>query len=57
MGPTRKRDLAAAAVVAALFGYLAVLLLYRWFPPLTVWTGMSLAAVAAAEAIVRARLG
>ena len=50
MGPTRKRDLAAAAGVAAVFGYLAVLLLYRWFPPLTVWTGISLAAVAAAEA-------
>ena len=51
MGPTRKRDLAAAAGVAAVFGYLAVLLLYRWFPPLTVWTGLSLAAVAAAEAV------
>ena len=50
MGPTRKRDLAVAAAVAAVFGYLAVLLLYRWFPPLTVWTGISLAAVAAAEA-------
>lgn len=50
MGPTRKRDLAAAAAVAAVFGYLAVLLLYRWFPPLTVWTGISLAAVAAVEA-------
>jgi hypothetical protein len=50
MGPTRKRDLAAAVLVAGVLGYLAVLLLYRWFPPLTVWTGMSLAAVAVAEA-------
>lgn len=49
MGPTRKRDLAAAVVVAGIVGYLAVLLLYRWFPPLTVWTGASLAAVAVAE--------
>jgi hypothetical protein len=50
MGPTRKRDLAAAVAAAGVLGYLAVLLLYRWFPPLTVWTGMSLAAVAVAEA-------
>jgi hypothetical protein len=32
-------------------GYLLVLLLYRWFPPITVWTGVSLAAVAALEAV------
>jgi Protein of unknown function (DUF3180) len=61
MGPTRKRDLAAAILVAAVLGYLAVLLLYRWFPPLTVWTGMSLAAVAVAEAVwgwhIRTKIG
>ena len=51
MGPTRKRDLAAAVTAAAVLGYLAVLLLYRFFPPLTIWTGLSLAAVAAAEAV------
>ena len=60
MGPTRKRDLAAAVVGAALVGYLAVLLLYRCFPPLTIWTGLSLAAVAVAEAVwgwqVRAKI-
>ena len=50
MTPTRKRDLAALAFAAALVGSLRVLLLYRWFPPLTVWTGLSLAAVAAVEA-------
>lgn len=49
MGPTRKRDLTAAAVAAAVIGYLLVLLLYRWFPPITVWTGLSLLGVAAAE--------
>ncbi len=61
MGPTRKRDLAAAIVVAAVAGYLAVLVLYRYFPPLTIWTGMSLAAVAVAEAVwgwnVRTKIG
>ena len=50
MGPTRKRDLAGAAVVAAVVGYLLVVSLYRWFPPVTVWTGLSLLAVAIAEA-------
>jgi hypothetical protein len=60
MGPTRKRDLTAAVVCAAVLGYLLVLLLYRWFPPITVWTGVSLLAVAAAEAVwgrhVRAKI-
>ena len=60
MGPTRKRDLAAATVVVAIVGYLLVRVLYRWFPPLTVWTGLSLLAVAIAEAgwafQVRARI-
>ena len=50
MGPTRKRDLTAATVLAAVVGYLLVVLLYRWFPPITVWTGLSLLAVAVAEA-------
>jgi hypothetical protein len=50
MGPTRKRDLTAATVLAAVIGYVVVLGLYRWFPPITVLTGLSLLAVAAAEA-------
>src|ERR1700745_799856 len=51
MGPTRKRDLTAAVVGAGLVGYLLVIQLYRWFPPITVWTGLSLLAVAIAEAV------
>jgi hypothetical protein len=50
MGPTRKRDLTAATVLAAVVGYLFVVLAYRYFPPITVWTGVSLLAVAIAEA-------
>lgn len=50
MGPTRKRDLTIAAAAAAVVGYLLVLMSYRYFPPLTVWTGLSLAAVGIAEA-------
>ena len=50
MGPTRKRDLTAAAVVAAVVGYMLVVLMYRYFPPITVWTGVSLLAVAIGEA-------
>jgi Protein of unknown function (DUF3180) len=50
MGPTRKRDLTAAMVLAAVAGYLLVVLMYRWFPPITLWTGVSLLAVAIAEA-------
>lgn len=50
MGPTRRRDLAAAAVLTALVAYLLVHLLYRWFPPITPWTGVSLLGVAIAEA-------
>ncbi len=50
MGPTRKRDLTAAAVLAAIVGYMLVILLYRYFPPIDVWTGVSLLAVAVAEA-------
>jgi hypothetical protein len=50
MGPTRKRDLTAAAVLAAVVGYMLVVLLYRYFPPINVWTGLSLLAVAVGEA-------
>jgi len=60
MGPTRKRDLMAAVVAAAVLAYLLVHVLYRYFPPITLWTGLSLLAVAAAEAAwavsVRARI-
>lgn len=49
MGPTRRRDLAAAAAVATIAGYLVIHVLYRYFPPITRWTGLSLLAVAAAE--------
>lgn len=60
MGPTRRRDLAVATVIAAVAGYLAIHMLYRYFPPITLWTGLSLLAVAAAEtwwaASVRGRI-
>jgi hypothetical protein len=49
MGPTRVRDLTAATVGAAIIGYVLVYGLHRWFPPITVATGLSLLAVAAAE--------
>jgi len=51
MGPTRKRDLTAAVVGVAVMGYLLVTGLYRWLPPITVWTGISLLAVAIVEAL------
>lgn len=61
MGPTRKRDLVAAAVVASIVAYVAVRGLYRWFPAITVWTGLSLLAVAAGEAgwafYIRSKIG
>jgi hypothetical protein len=50
MGPTRKRDLTAGLALAAVVGYMFVLLLYRYFPPITVWTGLSLLGVAIVEA-------
>lgn len=60
MGPTRKRELAVAALGTAVAGYLVVVALYRWFPPITVWTGFSLFAVGVGEAIwgrhVRAKI-
>jgi hypothetical protein len=51
MGPTRKRDLTGAVVGVAFLSYLVVLQMYRWFPPITVWTGLSLLGVAVAEAL------
>ncbi len=60
MGPTRKRDLTTAVVAVAVLAYLLVHVLYRHFPPITVWTGLSLLVVAAGEAAwgvsVRARI-
>jgi hypothetical protein len=50
MGPTRRRDLTAAVVGVAILSYLLVHVLYRYFPPITAWTGLSLLAVAAIEA-------
>lgn len=49
MGPTRKRELAAAVASTAALGYPLVHLSYRWFPPITIWTGLSLLVVAGAE--------
>lgn len=51
MGVTRIRDLAAVAAAVAVIGYLFVMLAYRYFPPITVWTGLSLLGVAGAEAL------
>ncbi|MFV0495347.1 DUF3180 domain-containing protein [Mycobacterium sp.] len=51
MGPTRTRDLAAATIVVAGLGYLLMNAVYRWFPPITLWTGISLLLVAVAEAL------
>lgn len=50
MGVTRGRDLAAGVVGAALVSYLTLHVLYRYFPPVTVWTGLSLLALAVGEA-------
>ncbi|MGD9622395.1 MAG: DUF3180 domain-containing protein [Mycolicibacterium sp.] len=48
MGPTRGRDLIAAVAATAAAGYLLVRVIYRWFPPITGWTGVSLLGVAVA---------
>lgn len=60
MGPTRRRDLLAAVAATAVVGYLLVRVVYRWFPPITPWTGVSLLGVAIAVAgwgfLVRARI-
>lgn len=50
MGLTRSRDLAAGVLAAAVVSYLFIRLLYRYLPPITLWTGLSLFAVAVAEA-------
>ena len=50
MGPTRKRDLFIAVVGATALGYLLMLLVHRWLPTITVWTGSSLLALAVIEA-------
>ena len=57
MGPTRKRDLMAAVLGTAAVGYLLIVVLYQWFPPITVWTGLSLLAVGVAEAVWGVGLG
>lgn len=60
MGPTRGRDLVAAVFATAATGYLLVRIVYRWFPPITGWTGVSLLGVAVALGgwglVVRARI-
>jgi hypothetical protein len=60
MGPTRKRDLAIGFLVAAVIGYLMIHGLYRFFPPITLLSGVSLLVVAVAEAAwglsIRARI-
>lgn len=50
MGPTRKRDLTVAVIGVAILAWLLMRVLYRDFPPITAWTGLSLLAVAALEA-------
>jgi hypothetical protein len=50
MGPTRLRDLVVAAILAAVVAYVVLTSLYKAFPPITVWTGLSLLVFAAAEA-------
>lgn len=60
MGLTRKRDLTLAVVVTALLGYVLVRAVYRYFPPLTLWSGVSLLGLAVVIAgwgfVVRARI-
>ena len=60
MGPTRRRDLVVVVVGTAVVSYLLVRVLYRWFPPITGWTGVSLLGVAVAVAgwgfYIRARI-
>lgn len=60
MGPTSRRELAGAVAVVTVISYLMLHVLYRYFPPVTLWTGLSLLAVAIAEAVwalsVRARI-
>jgi hypothetical protein len=60
MDLTRKRDLTAGMLGTAFAGYLLVNASFRWFPPITVWTGLSLLVVGVAEALwgrhVRAKI-
>jgi hypothetical protein len=49
MAPTRTRDLVVAAALAAVVSYVVLIGMYRWFPPITVWTGLSLLVFAAGE--------
>ncbi|MCG5431454.1 DUF3180 domain-containing protein [Mycobacterium sp. MYCO198283] len=61
MGPTRKRDLLAAALAVAVLSYLVVLAVYDdAFPAVTAFTGLSLLVLAVAEALwgrfVRAKI-
>ncbi|MGE2834153.1 DUF3180 domain-containing protein [Mycobacterium sp. SMC-4] len=60
MGLTRVRDLAVAIAAVGVLSYLLIRVVYRWFPPITLWTGMSLLGVAVAVAgwgfYVRARI-
>lgn len=49
MGPTRRRDLAAAALGTAAASYPLLTVIYRWFPPITVWTGLSLIVIGGVE--------
>lgn len=50
MGPTRKRDLGIAIIAATVVGFLLIHVLYHYFPPITLMTGLSLLAVAGVEA-------
>ena len=47
---TRIRELSVVAALAAIAGFLAVLQMYRWFPPITFRSGISLLVLAIAEA-------
>jgi uncharacterized membrane protein len=52
MGPTRKRDVTAAVLVLGVVGYVVVAGLYpRMFPPITIWTGISLLVLAVLEGL------
>lgn len=52
MGPTRKRDVTAAVLVLGVIGYVVVAGLYpRMFPPITIWTGISLLVLAVLEGL------
>lgn len=50
MGRTRKRDLLAGMALAVVLGYLLVHGLYRFFPQVRIWSGISLLAVGGVEA-------